>query len=120
MRKRKENKVMNKNKIIQDIIVNLIGISNNLEALAQVLNVSIVPEVATGKTEALVKKSSKDEVTKVKQPTLEELRALMAEKSKAGYREEVKAILLKYDAKKLTSLDEKNYVEVMKEVGEIK
>lgn len=111
---------MNKTKIIQDIIVNLIGISNNLEALAETLNASIVPEAAPENTESVEKKTSKDEAPKEKQPTLEEVREAMAEKSKAGHREEVKAILLKYGAKKLTSLDEKHYAEVLKEVGEIK
>lgn len=107
---------MNKTKIIQDIIVSLIGISNNLEALAETLNASIVPE----NTETVEKEPAKDEASESKQPTLEEVREAMAEKSKAGHREEVKAILSKYDAKKLTSLDEKHYADVLKEVGEIK
>lgn len=111
---------MNKTKIIQDIIVNLIGISNNLESLAEELNSSIVPEAASQKTETVQKESSKNEAPKEKQPTLEEVRAAMAEKSKAGHREEVKAILLKYGVKKLTSLDVKHYAEVLKKVGEIK
>ncbi|MFA9423461.1 MAG: hypothetical protein ACERLG_07770 [Sedimentibacter sp.] len=114
---------MKKTKIIQDIIVNLIGISNNLEALAEVLNVSITPEVAPEKSETLVKKSSKDELqqaSKVKQPTLEELRTLMAEKNRDGHREKVKEIIINHGANKLTTLDPKCYAEVMKEVEAIK
>lgn len=99
---------MNKTKIIQDIIGHLKGIADSLEAL-------------TGVSE--MHQTEQEEVAaeeKSKQPTLEEVREAMAEKSKAGHREEVKSILLKYGAKKLTSLDEKYYSEVLKEVGEIK
>ncbi|MBV1817139.1 hypothetical protein HF847_00190 [Clostridium cochlearium] len=109
---------MNKTKIIQDIIVNIIGISNNLEALAQVLNESILP--ISEETKTVEKESSKEEAPKPKQPTLEEVREAMAQKNREGHREEVKAVLLKYGAKKLTSLDEKHYADVLKEVGEIK
>lgn len=104
---------MNKTKIIQDIIGHLKGITDSLEALTEVSE--------THRTEP----ESKVEVKvaaeeKSKQPTLEEVREAMAGKSKAGHREEVKSILIKYGAKKLTSLDEKYYAEVLKEVGEIK
>ena len=104
---------MNKIKIIQEIISHLEGITDSLEALTGVSE--------THQTES----ESKVEVKvaaekKPKQPTLEEVREAMAEKSKAGHREEMKSILLKYGAKKLTSLDEKYYAEVLKEVGEIK
>lgn len=109
---------MNKTKIIQDIIVNIIGISNNLEALAQVLNESILP--ISEETKTVEKELSKDEAPKPKHPTLEEVREAMAQKNREGHREEVKAVLLKYGAKKLTSLDEKHYADVLKEVGEIK
>jgi len=103
---------MNKIKIIQEIISHLEGITDSLEALTGVSE--------THQTES----ESKVEVKvaaekKPKQPTLE-VREAMAEKSKAGHREEMKSILLKYGAKKLTSLDEKYYAEVLKEVGEIK
>lgn len=105
---------MNKTKIIQDIIVNLKGITDSLEALTGVLEIEQTEPKA--KKEEVVAERAKN----YKQPTLEEVRAAMAEKSKAGHREEVKAILLKYGVKKLTSLDEKHYAEVLKEVGEIK
>lgn len=54
------------------------------------------------------------------EPTLEEVRAAMAEKNKAGHREAVKAIIKKYGADKLTAIDPTHYTQVLKEVGEIK
>jgi outer membrane biosynthesis protein TonB len=55
-----------------------------------------------------------------KEPTLEEVRAAMADKSRDGHREAVKAIITKYGANNLSSLDPKHYRAALKEVGEIK
>jgi hypothetical protein len=103
---------MDKTKIIQDIIVNLKGITGSLETLVKALNESADSE------ETEQKENTKE--IEQGQPTLEEVRAAMAEKNREGHREEVKAILLKYGANKLTALESKHYVEVLKEVGGIK
>lgn len=114
---------MNKTKIIQDIIVNLKGITGSLETLTKILNESVNSEEVEGKVN--VAKDTKAE-SKVKdtqeqnQLTIEEVRAAMAEKNREGHREEVKAIILNHGANKLTDLDPKCYAEVLKEVGEIK
>ena len=55
-----------------------------------------------------------------KQPTLEEVRAAMADKSRDGHREAVKAIITKYGANNLSALDPKHYAAALKEVGELK
>jgi len=106
---------MNKTKIIQDIIVNLIGISNNLEALAETLNASIASEVVPEKTETVEKETSKDEASKEKQLTLEKVRAILAEKSQSGKQPEVKALITKHGGNKLTDLDPSCYKELIKE-----
>jgi len=61
-----------------------------------------------------------EEVPEEKQPTLEEVRAAMADKSRDGHREAVKAIITKYGANNLSSLDPKHYAAALKEVGELK
>lgn len=114
---------MNKTKIIQDIIDNLKGITGSLETLTKVLNEPVNSEEVEGK-ENVVKeskaKTNKEDSQEQKQPTLEEVRAVMAEKNREGHREEVKAIIVKHGANKLTALEPKCYSEVLKEVGEIK
>lgn len=60
------------------------------------------------------------EETEQKQTTLEEVRAAMADKSRDGHREAVKAIITKYGANNLSSLDPKHYAAALKEVGELK
>ncbi|RMD03215.1 hypothetical protein D9O40_03480 [Clostridium autoethanogenum] len=109
---------MNKTKIIQNIIVNLENITDSLEALIKVLNESVNSEEAAvrdSKGEAKLKDTQEQ-----KKPTLEEVRAAMAEKNREGHREEIKAIIVNHGANKLTSLDPKYYAKVLKEVGEIK
>lgn len=103
---------MDKNKIIQNIIDDLNSITDNLETLGKMLNESADLE------ETKQKKNTKE--IEQRQLTLEEVRAAMAEKNREGHREEVKAILLKYGADKLTALDPEHYAEVLKEVGGIK
>ncbi|AOR22706.1 hypothetical protein [Clostridium taeniosporum] len=114
---------MNKIKIIQDIIDNLKGITGSLETLIKVLNESVNSEEVVQKENAVKEskaKANKEDSQEQKQPTLEEVRAAMAEKNREGHREEVKAIIVKHGANKLTALDSKCYSEVLKEVGEIK
>ncbi|NFO02699.1 hypothetical protein FDB23_01010 [Clostridium botulinum] len=114
---------MNKTKIIQDIIDNLKGITGSLETLTKVLNEPINSEEVVQKENTVKEskvKANKEDSQKQKQPTLEEVRAVMAEKNREGHREEVKAIIVKHGANKLTALDQKCYADVLKEVGEIK
>ncbi|WP_123053062.1 hypothetical protein [Clostridium sp. JN-1] len=114
---------MNKTKIIQDIIVNLKGITGSLETLTKVLNEPVNSQEVEGKENAVKEsnvKENKEDSQAQKQPTLEEVRAAMAEKNREGHREEVKAIIVKYGANKLTALEPKCYADVLKEVGEIK
>ena len=75
-------------------------------------------KVADGTKEKEVLKDS--DVVKETQPTLEEVRALLADKNRDGHREAIKAILTKYGANKLTSLDPVHYNKVMQEAGGIK
>lgn len=45
----------------------------------------------------------------------EDIRAVLAEKSQAGKRKEVKDLLLKYDSGRLSGVDEKDYPALMKD-----
>ena len=48
--------------------------------------------------------------------TLESVRAVLAEKSRSGYTAEVKALLEKYGATKLSEIDPKKYHDLLEEV----
>ncbi len=52
-------------------------------------------------------------------PTLEEVRALLADKSRSGYSSEVKALISKYGADRLSEVDPSRYPEMFKEAEAI-
>ena len=60
-------------------------------------------------TEAPTKKEPKPELK------LEDVRAVLAEKSRAGHTAEVRALLKKYGAAKLSEIDPANYEALMKD-----
>ena len=76
------------------------------------------PEAPT--EEVAEEKAVEEKTPEENEPTLEEVRAAMADKSRDGHREAVKAIITKYGAGNLSSLDPKHYRAALKEVGEIK
>ena len=51
--------------------------------------------------------------------SLEDVRAVMADKSRKGFTAEVKALLTKHGANKLSEVDAKEYAALLEEVGEI-
>lgn len=50
-----------------------------------------------------------------KQPTLEEVRSILAEKARAGFTSEVRELLGKYGADRLSAADPKHYAAILKE-----
>ena len=57
----------------------------------------------------------------VKEPTLtlEEVRTVLAEKSRNGFTAEIKELLKKYGASKLSEVDSKNYEALLKDTEEL-
>ena len=51
-----------------------------------------------------------------KELTLEEVRAVLGEKSRAGFTAEIQALLKKYGAPKLSGIDPKHYAALLKDV----
>lgn len=51
-----------------------------------------------------------------KELTLEEVRAVLGEKSRAGFTAEIQALLKKYGALKLSGIDPKHYAALLKDV----
>jgi hypothetical protein len=82
---------------ILDVVEDLYGLAHSIEALAEVVEgnepAEQPPKTAEGKPEL----------------TLEKVRAVLANKSQAGFTAEVKGLLDKYGAPKLSQVDPKNY-----------
>ncbi|MBQ9900760.1 MAG: DNA ligase [Clostridia bacterium] len=59
--------------------------------------------------------SGEAEAPAEKPPTLEEVRAILAEKARAGFTSEVRELLGRYGADRLSAADPKHYAAIVKE-----
>lgn len=76
----------------------------------------IINEIADG----LAEKFGDVEKKEVKPAlTLEEVRTVLAEKSRNGFTKEIKELLKKYGASKLSEVDPKNYEALLKDTEEL-
>ncbi len=112
---------MGKVKLLLDVVSDLRSLADSLQAVADAVAENDAsaemtttkepeekgrPKVAAKKTTA--KKTPNAEAEK-KTLTLEEVRAVLAEKSRAGYTAEVKELLNKHGADKLSEIDPAEY-----------
>lgn len=107
---------MGKVKLLLDVIGDLRSLADSLQAVADAVaeNDGSAEMTATkeqgkkGKPKAAAKKAPKAELEE-KILTLEEVRAVLAEKSRAGHTAEVKELLNKHGADKLSEIDPSEY-----------
>lgn len=127
---------MSKIKLALDVVSDLKSLAESIETLVHTME-SNEPNLENEEpTKKKSKAKAKVEESETKEPevgeapveeapeekpiTLEKVRAAMADKSRDGHREAVKAIITKYGANNLSSLDLKHYAAALKEVGELK
>ena len=121
---------MGKVKLLLDVIGDLRSLADSLQAVADAvadndaaeaeMTVTKEPEKAgkTGKAAArnTAKKDAKPVAKQEEKPlTLEEVRAVLAEKSRSGHTEEVRGLLAKHGADKLSEIDPAEYAALLAE-----
>lgn len=72
-------------------------------------------KLAEGYRELASGKEPEDKAPEESKIAIEDIRAVLAEKSQAGKRKEVKDLLLKYDSGRLSGVDEKDYPSLLKD-----
>lgn len=112
---------MGKVKLLLDVIGDLRSLADSLQAVADAVaeNDASAEMTATkeaeekGRSKAAAKKTTAKKTPKAepeeKPLTLEEVRAVLAEKSRAGHTAEVKELLNKHGADKLSEIDPAEY-----------
>lgn len=112
---------MGKVKLLLDVIGDLRSLAGSLQAVADAvaendasteMTTTKEPEEKSRPTAAAKKNTAKKTVkadTEKKSLTLEEVRAVLAEKSRAGHTAEVKELLNKHGADKLSEIDPSEY-----------
>ena len=124
---------MGKVKLLLDVIGVLRSLADSLQAVADAvadsgaaeaeMTTTKEPEKAgkTGKSAAKKDAAKKDAKPAAKQEpeekplTLEEVRAVLAEKSRSGHTEEVRELLAKHGADKLSEIDPAEYAALLAE-----
>ena len=97
--------------VLLDVVDNLEALSGNLRDMA-----SAIKSEYADSAELEVKKTPAAVQPKV---SLEQVRAVLADKSQAGYTAEVRDLIAKYGSSKLSGIDPKHYPAILKEAEEI-
>ncbi len=112
---------MSKMKLLLDVVSDLRSLADSLQAVADAVaqGGQEQPDQTTEERPAQEpeKKTAakKEEKAEPKPLTLERVRAALAEKSRAGHTSEVKALLIKHGADKLSDIDPAEYLALLAE-----
>ena len=124
---------MGKVKLLLDVIGDLRSLADSLQTVADAVADSGVAEAEmtttkepeetgkAGKTGKAAKNAAKKEAKAAKQEpeekplTLEEVRAVLAEKSRSGHTDEVRELLARHGADKLSEIDPAEYAALLAE-----
>ena len=102
---------MSKAKLLLTVAEDLRSLADSVQAVADAMMQNEPTVDAEPKTLAPVPQ---------KELTLEEVQAVLGEKSRAGFTAEIQALLKKYGAPKLSGIDPKHYEALLKDVEVLK
>ena len=100
---------MSKAKLLLAVAEDLRSLADSVQAVAD----AMLPNEPTVDAEPTVPAPQKE-------LTLEEVRTVLGEKSRAGFTAEIQALLKKYGAPKLSGIDPKHYEALLKDVEVLK
>ena len=108
---------MSKIKLLLDVVSDLRSLADSVQAVADAVaqNGQEQPAQKPEKKNAAKKVEPPVEKAEPKPLTLEQVRAALAEKSRAGHTSEVKALLIKHGADKLSDIDPAEYPALLAE-----
>ena len=105
---------MSKIKLLLDVVLDLRALADNVQAVADAIE-SNEPKEDINSEQPRYEKQPEE-----KQITLEEVRAVLAEKSHDGFTAEVRGLLEKYGASKLSQIDPSKYAAILADAEELK
>jgi len=108
---------MIKSEILLDIVTSLRSLATSIEVSAASMMMEAEP---TADTKASPAPTAKEEIPAPKVITLEEIRAILGEKSMAGFTAEIRDLLVKHGATKLSQIDSANYPALLADAEALK
>ena len=106
---------MSKTKLLLDVVDDIRRLADSLQAVADTMAGNTPSEDSTPDS---IPDSMPQEHT-LRQVAIDQVRAVLAEKSGEGKTQEVKALLFKYDAGKLSGVKPEDYAALMEEVANL-
>jgi hypothetical protein len=107
-------KAVSKIKLLLDVVDNMRSLADSLQAAAEAMAGNEPAEAAPKAP------TSSEPKTKEKPISLEQVRAALAEKSQAGFTAEVRGLLEKYGAPKLSQIDPARYAALLADAEALK
>ena len=107
---------MSKIKLLLDVVTDLRSLADSLQAVADAMASNEPVDASQPETPTLVPTQKPEEKT----VTLEQVRAVLAEKSHDGFTAEVRGLLEKYGASKLSQIDPSKYADLLAEAEALK
>lgn len=96
---------MSKVKLLLDVITDIRSLADSLQVLADAMAESEPSDIT---------KPKKKDTEKPKEVKLEDVRMVLADKSRSGKTAELKALISTFGAEKLSDIDQSNYAELLK------
>ena len=106
---------MSRIKLLLDVIENIRSLADSLQAVATTLSHSDLEDAAAPAPAPETPPAPAPTDPPPKAITLEEVRAVLAERSHDGYTDQVRGLLQKYGAEKLSGVDPKHYAALLKD-----
>lgn len=107
---------MSKIKLLLDVVTDLRSLADSLQAVANAMASNESVDASHPEIPAQVPTQKPEEKT----VTLEQVRAVLAEKSHDGFTAEVRGLLEKYGASKLSQIDPSKYAALLVEAEALK
>ena len=107
---------MSKRKLLLDLARDLRSLATSIQTVADVMADKETTEAAQPETPVVAKEPE----PMVKAVTLEQVRAVLADKSQQGFTADVRTLLEKYGAPKLSQIDPVNYAALMTDAESLK
>lgn len=107
---------MSKTKLLLDVVGDLRSLADSLQAVAEAMAGNEPAEAAQAEKPATAKEAK----PAAKAVTLEQVRAVLADKSQQGFTADVRALLEKYGAPKLSQIDSVNYAALLADAEGLK
>jgi len=107
---------MSRTKLLLNVVSDLRNLANSVQAIADEISGDKPSETTLAETSPI----NKEEKPESKAVTLEQVRAVLAAKSHDGFTTEVRALLEKHGASRLSEIDPANYAALLADAEGLK